>query len=118
MINTNNIVPVTATDLLTIYGNVLKIAGVSIEKLTGANGAYQVKANSKFYIADAPVASLDFDATASSVTAGTVYFIPDYHFTGVTKDGTKVTATVEADGNTLYSAVLSSGTVTVAKVAF
>lgn len=118
MINTNKIVSVVATDLISLYSVILHAASVSVEKFSGKNGVYQVTTNSKTYIADAPVVSLDFDATTSSVTAGTVYFVPDYHFQGVTKDGTKVTATVEADGCSLYKAVLSSGTVTVTKVGF
>ncbi|MBQ1292410.1 MAG: hypothetical protein IIY21_00095 [Clostridiales bacterium] len=118
MINKNEIVPVQATDLLTLYGTTLKIANISAEALTGVDGAYQVKTNSKTYIADAPVKTLDIDATASSVTANTTYFVPDYYFEGVSKDGTKITATVDPDGATLYKAVLDSGTVTVSKVGF
>lgn len=118
MINADRIVPVTVTDLLTLYGTVLKIANISAEKLSGVGGDFQVKANSKTYICDEPVNSLDIDATASSVSANTTYFIPSYDFTAVSKDGTKVSATVEADGRTLYKAVLDSGTVTVSKVGF
>lgn len=118
MINTNEIVPVQNTDLLTLLGTTLNIANISAEKLTGANGAYQVKTNSKTYICDAPVKSLDIDKTASSLTANTTYFVADYAFTGVTVDGTKVTATVDANASTLYKAVLDSGTVTVSKVGF
>ena len=119
MLNANKIVPVQKTDLLTLYGTVLNIANISVEKLSGVNGDYQVKTNSKVYIADAPVKSLDIDATASSVTATTVYFMADYDFVGVTKDGTAVTSTaVVADACTLCKAVLDSGTVTVSKVGF
>ena len=119
MLNANKIVPVQKTDLLTLYGTVLKIANISAEALAGDNGAYQVKTNSKVYIADAPVKSLDIDATASSVTATTVYFVADYDFTKVTKDGTAVTSTaVVPDACTLCKAVLDSGTVTVSKVGF
>lgn len=118
MINSNMIVPVQKTDLLTLYGTILNIANISAEKLSGVGGAYQVKTNSKVYIADAPVKSLDIDATASSVSANTTYFVADYDFEGVSKDGTKVTATVDADASTLYKAVLSSGTLTVSKVGF
>lgn len=119
MLNTNKIVPVQKTDLLTLYGTILKIANISAEALTGANGVYEVKTNSKVYIADAPVKSLDFDATASSVSAGTVYFVAAYDFVKVTKDGTAVTSTaVVPDASTLCKAVLDSGTVTVSKVGF
>ena len=53
MINTNEIVPVQATDLITLYGTIMKIANISVEALTGTDGEYQVKTNSKTYIADA-----------------------------------------------------------------
>ena len=119
MINTQKIVPIQRTDLLTLLGTVLNIANISAEKLTGVNGKYEVKTNSKVYIADAPVKSLDIDATASSVTATTVYFVAAYDFAGVTKDGTAVTSTaVVPDASTLCKAVLDSGTVTVSKVGF
>ncbi len=119
MINTKEIVPVQKTDLLTLFGTVLKIANISAEALAGVAGAYAVKTNSKTYIADAPVKSLDIDATASSVTATTVYFVAAYDFAGVTKDGTAVTSTaVVPDASTLCKAVLDSGTVTVSKVGF
>ena len=118
MINANKIVPVQKTDLLTLLGTMLNIANISAEALTGANGVYEVKTNSKVYIADAPVKSLDIDKTASSLTANTTYFVADYDFAGVTVDGTKVTATVSADACTLYKAVLADGSVTVSKVGF
>ena len=118
MINTNKIVPIQRTDLLTLLGTVLNIANISAEALTGVNGKYEVKTNSKVYIADAPVKSLNIDKTASSLTANTTYFVADYDFSGVSCDGTKVTATVAADAATLYKAVLADGSVTVSKVGF
>ena len=118
MINAKQIVPVQKTDLLTLYGTVLKIANISAEKLSGDNGVYEVKTNSKVYIADAPVKSLNIDKTASSLTANTTYFVAAYDFAGVTVDGTKVSATVDADASTLYKAVLADGSVTVSKVGF
>ena len=114
MINAERIVPVVKIDLISLYSTILIAAGISAEKVSGDE--IQVKTNSKTYLADEPVKSIDFDATASSVSAGTVYFVPDFDFDKVTKDGTKVTATVDADGATLYKAVLDSGTVTVSKV--
>ena len=118
MINENRIVPITATDLLTNLGTTMILANISVEKLTGANGKYEVKTNSKTYICDAPVKTLNIDKTASSLTANTTYFVADFDFEGVTVDGTKVTATVSADACTLYSAVLAEGSVTVSKVGF
>ena len=118
MINANKIVPVQKTDLLTLFGTILNIANISAEALAGVNGEYEVKTNSKVYIADAPVKSLNIDKTASSLTANTTYFVAAYDFAGVTVDGTAVSATVAADACTLYKAVLDSGTVTVRKVGF
>ena len=121
MLNTKQIVPVQKTDLLTLYGTVLNIANISAEALTGANGVYQVKTNNKVYIADAPVKSLDFDATASSVTAGTVYFVAAYDFEGFTVNGVATEtagADIEADGRSLYKAVLADGTITITQVGF
>lgn len=118
MINNKEIVPIQRTDLLTLLGTVLNIANISAEKLSGANGVYEVKTNSKTYICDAPVKSLDIDKTASSLTANTTYFVADYDFAGVTVDGTKVTATVVPDACTFYKAVLADGSVTVSKVGF
>lgn len=114
MINANRVVPVVNIDLISLYSTILIAANVSAEKATGDE--IQVKANNKVYLANEPVKSVDFDATASSVTAGTVYFVPDFGFDKVSKDGIKVTATIDADGVSLYKAVLDSGTVTVSKV--
>lgn len=127
MINTNQIVPVSATDLLSLIGTVMAIGQESLAAVPtalaplDAEGDFQVKTNSAVYLASVPVKSLDFDATASSVSAGTVYFIPAYSYEGFSIDGAKVTtagADVVADGRTLYKAVLATGTVTISKVGF
>ena len=119
MINTNRIVPVVKTDLLTLYGTILKIASVSVTALaaTDTAGNFDQATNSATVICAEPVKSLTFGST---VTAGTVYFIPATDFTGFTKTGATLTisGTVDADGSTLYTATLSSGTVTYAKVGF
>lgn len=127
MINTNQIVPITATDLLTLLGTVMAIGQESLAAVPtalaplDAEGDFQVTTNSAVYLASAPVKSLDFDATASSVSAGTVYFVPTYDYEGFSIDGAKVAtagATVKADGCTLYKAVLATGTITISKVGF
>lgn len=127
MINKNQIVPITATDLLTLIGTVMAIGQESLAAVPtalaplDADGDFQVTTNSAVYLASAPVKSLDFDATASSVSAGTVYFVPTYDYEGFKIDGAAVTtagADVVADGCTLYKAVLSSGTITISKVGF
>ena len=124
MINTDRIVPVQATDLISLYGLILKQASgnsglVALE--ADAAGEFQVKTNSALVLANEPVKVCDIDATASSVSACVVYFVPAFDYEGFSIDGTKVAtagADVVADGRTLYSATLSSSTITIAKVGF
>lgn len=127
MINKDQIIPITATDLLTLIGTVMAIGQESLSAVPtalaplDAEGNFQVTTNSAVALASTPIKSLDFDATASSVSAGTVYFIPAYDYVGFSIDGAAVTtagAEVDADGCTLYKAVLSNGTVTISKVGF
>ena len=127
MINTNQIVPITATDLLTLLGTAMAITQESLAAVPTAlapldvEGNYQVTTNSAVYLASAPLKSLDFDVTASSVSAGTVYFVPAYDYVGFSKDGAAAVtagAEVNADGCTLYKAVLATGTITISKVGF
>jgi hypothetical protein len=127
MINTNQIVPITATDLLTLLGTVMAIGQESLSAVPTAlapldvEGDYKVTTNSAVALASAPLKSLDFDATASSVSAGTVYFVPAYDYAGFSIDGAAVItagAEVKADGCTLYKAVLATGAVTISKVGF
>ena len=123
MINTDRIVPVTATDLITLYGLILKQASAnsSLAKLEAdAIGEFQVKSGSAPLLAAEPVKKLDIDATASSVSAATIYFVPAFDYKGFSIDGTAVTPTgdVVADGSTLYKATLASGAVTIVKAGF
>lgn len=120
MINTHRIVPVMATDLLTLYGNILKIAGTSVVALQATSiGKFDVTATAaaSTLLAAEPVETLDFN---SGVSAATVYFIPALDFKGFTANGAAATVSGEvvADGSTLYTATLATGTVTVAKVGF
>ena len=118
MINQNRVVPVQKVDLLTLYGNILKIANVSVSALESTGiGVFAQSTNSATVIANEPVKSLNF---GSSVTAATVYFIPDADYQGFTKTGATLTVTgnVDADGVTLYTATLSTNALTIAKVGF
>lgn len=121
MINTERIVPVTATDLLSLYGLILKLAASTAPTALEADdtaGGFTVSTNSATLLANEPVASLNF---ASGVTASTVYFVAAYDYSGFTINGAATEtagADVDADGRTLYSATLASGTVTIAKVGF
>lgn len=119
MINTDRIVQVSVIDLLTLYGNILTIAGTTVTAVQATDPAtFELTEGSGSLLAAEPVETLDF---GESVTSATVYFIPAYNYSGFSVAGTAVTtegATVNPDGRTLYTATLSSGTVTIAKVGF
>lgn len=123
MINANRIVPVMATDLISLYGLILKqdSNNSSMVALAAVNpGEFSQTTNSAVVIANEPVATFDF---ASGVSAGTVYFVPAYDYAGFTLAGVAATVadndvTVNPDGATLYKAVLSSSTVTITQVGF
>lgn len=118
MINNERIVPVTAIDLISLYGLILKLSQSTAPTALDAdttNGQFTVD-EAGTYIASEPVQTLDFTAAS-----GTVYFVPAYDYSGFTVNGTAVTtagADVLADARTLYSAALSSGTVTITQVGF
>lgn len=121
MINTDRIVPITAVDLISMYGLILKqvsanvtLAAVSSETV---EGDFEIKAAATPLIANEPVKTVDF---ASGVTSATLFFVPAYDYEGFTINGAAVTPTgdVEADGRTLYKAVLATGAITITKVGF
>ena len=127
MINENRIVPIQAVDLISMYGLVLQqnSSFSALAKLDAVDdaGDFQIKTNSALVIASEPVKACDVDATASSVSAFTMFFVPAYDYKGFTVDGGAATianngVTVAPDGRTLYKAVLSSGTITITKVGF
>lgn len=119
MINTDRIVPVMATDLLTLYGNIFKIAGETITALQAVSvGVFELTAEaSGDQLAAEPVETLDF---ADGVSAATVYFIPALNYQGFTIAGAATTpeGDVVADGSTLYKAELADSAVTISKVGF
>ena len=126
MINTERIVPVTASDLLSLYGLILLQDSTNNSGLTALDaldsaGSFQITSGSAPLIASEPVSVCDIDATASSVSACTLYFVAAYDYKGFTVDGAAKTtagADVVPDGRTLYKAALSSGTITISKIGF
>ena len=125
MINNDRIVSVTAIDLISLYGLILKqdtTNNSTLAKLDAIDGIgdFQIKSGSAPLIASEPVASCDIDATASSVSSCTLYFVPAFDYKGFSIDGTAVTptGTVVADGRTLYKAVLATGAITITKAGF
>ena len=116
MINTERIVPVTATDLLTLIGTIMKLAGTSFTVVESKGvGAFAPASGSGNMLASEPLKFFDF---GDAISAAVVYFVPAYDYKGFAIDGTAVTTAgteVAADGCTLYTATLSGGTVTIAK---
>ena len=124
MINTNRIVPITKTDLISMYGLILlqNSSNSALAKLEAdtVEGDYTIKTNNAVLIADQPVKTVDIDATTSSVSAATLYFVPAFDYAGFTVNGAAVTPTgdVNPDGHTLYKAVFGSSAVTITQVGF
>ena len=120
MVNEDRIVPVTKIDLITLYGLILKVANVDVAKLDATGtGTFEIASalTTDYVLADEPVKSLDI---ASTVTSASVYFVAAYDFEGFTVGGTSATIAsgsvdVDADGNTLYLAVLANGEITISK---
>lgn len=120
MINSDRIVPITKTDLITMYANMLVIAGTSVSAVNAndASGVFEISEGSGNLIASEPVNSCDF---GEDVTAAVLYFVPGYDYAGFSVNGTAVEtsgATVDPDGVSLYTATLATGAVTIAKVGF
>lgn len=121
MINQDRIVPITAIDLISMYGLVLALAANTAPTAlaaTDTDGDFKQDTNSATVLCSEPVKTFGF---GDGVTAGTVYFVAAYDYSGFTINGAATTTegvTVEADGRTLYSATLADGAVTIAKVGF
>lgn len=122
MINKDRIVPVQKVDFLSLVGIVLNLHGTSYSILDAKDveGNFDVTGSGAAgnKLASQPVKSLDFK---SGVTSGTVYFVADYAYEGIKVAGSAATiadgsATVKADGITLYKAVLGSGEVAITAV--
>lgn len=122
MINNDRVVPIENMDLLTMIGTILSLIGTSYTVITSSDveGTFSVTGSGAAgnKLADQPVKTLDF---ASGVTGGTVFFVADYAFAGITVAGAAATiadgsVTVNPDGVTVYKAVLSSGEVAISAV--
>lgn len=118
MINDKRIVPVQATDLLSLISTILAIASVTVTKLVASGiGMFTVSSAATALLAAEPAKKINI---TSAVSAATIYFIADYDFEGIFLNGVDadVTDDVSADGRTLHKAVLDTGVVTVTKVGF
>ena len=123
MINNKRIVPVQATDLISLYAVILKqdtTNNSTLAKVDAANaeGVFAITSASTPLLCSEPAKSIDL---AAAVTSATVYFVPTYDFAGFSLAGAAEepaagSVSIDADGATLYKAVLSSGDITVTKV--
>ena len=123
MINTDRIVPITAVDLISMYGLILlqdsNNSGLEKRAAADGEGGFVVASNSKKYIAAEPVNNVTF---GSSITACTFYFVAGANYAGFAKTGATLTVTepdagIINDGG-LYMAVLSTNALTITKVGF
>lgn len=120
MINTDRIVPVMATDLITLYGLILKVGSIDVSALAAIDtaGDFSVTDDAATLLASEPVGTLDF---AEGVSTSTVYFVPAYDYAGFTINGVAAStsgADVVNDGATLYKAELATNAVTITQVGF
>lgn len=120
MINNDRIVPITAIDLISMYGLILmqdsNNSGLAALQSDTIDGQFTCGTGMK--LAAQPVKSCNF-----SGASGTLYFVADYDYEGFKVSGAASTIAdndveVNPDGKTLYKAVLSSGAVTITKVGF
>lgn len=123
MINKDRIVPIVKTDLLSVYGTMITLSGVSYDILKSSDipGNFSVTSSGGF-LCDQPVKSLDISA---DVTNCVVYFVADYDFGGLTVAGAAPTFdeggytndTIIPDCATLYAAYPNANPGTVLVVA-
>ena len=117
MINSDRIVPITKTDLLSLYAVMLAMTDTefAVAESNTVDGDYDEAAVTKAMLCNQPLKTFNF---GTNVTSATIYFVPALNYEGFTKGGSALTATgdVDADGATLYKAALASGTVTITKV--
>lgn len=123
MINAERIMPVTKTDLISLYSVILAQNSEYSAYLLhlaadSVDGCFKCD-SAGLFIADQPLKSCDFGTFEDPVR---VFFVADDHFSGFSIDGVKVTPSassveVIADGS-LYSVTVANNTLTVAKVGF
>lgn len=120
MVNMNRIVPVKATDLISLYGVILNQASSdtinAVLESTDVGTFSLPSATASNYLANEPVKICD----VGSEVATSIYFVPAYNFEGFTRQGVPFTVvdngvTINKDGSTLYIATLSGSNCTYTK---
>lgn len=123
MINNDRIVPITAIDLISMYGLIL-VAMLGTNNKPVALSANTT--NGEFEVSEAGTFLLDEPLKSCKIATGIsgsvdAYFVPAYDYSGFTLNGAAVTTQgdeVTADGRTLYLANVSSGSVTITKMSY
>lgn len=118
MINKNRVVPVKATDLISLYGTIVKLADSShtYEVLDPVGGELKpTNSAQKYYLASEPVKYFDF---AGATADCDVYFVADYGFEGFKQTVAAGSATVDPESAGLYKAFwdYSETSVTVTRI--
>lgn len=109
----DRIVPVHRSDLISLYYAMFAIGGTVPTQI-------EASAPGEFTISAAGLCVEPVKAAKVTAASGTFYFVPAFDFEGFT-DGSDAAITlagddIEADGKTLYSVTISSGTYTAAKI--
>ena len=119
MVNTERIVQVTTTDLLTLYSVILMQNGdnssMALAESSDVEGNFTISTTG-VKLANQPVKKVNFTGAS-----GTLYFVASFDYDGFYINGTfeepqAGSAEVAKDRCSLYKAVLSSGDITITKV--
>ncbi len=109
----DRIVPVHRTDLISLYYAMFAIGASAPTKINATKPGV-------FAITAAGLCLEPVKTAKITATSGVIYFVPAFDFEGFT-DGNDAAITIagaeiDADGRSLYSLTISSGTYTAAKV--
>lgn len=122
MINKDRIVPITRTDLISMYELMLALSNARISKIVDAvdaDGNFELteRPTTKYMLASEPVSTFDFVFNdTEQISDLVVYFVPAYDYSGFSLNGSALPIAsdsyeVEADGCTLYEASIVEGNV-------
>ena len=104
MINKDEIVAITKSDLLSMYATICNSVlffndSSTATILHGVNGHFEIDADATGHlITDAPVKSLDISSSSNAIAL----FVADYDFEGFLVDGEAVTP-IDAAGNDCFT---------------
>lgn len=120
MMNQNRIIPVTQSDLISLYSVSLLLADDTIAQASVANAdvpaVFDIADVSGKFLLDEPVKKV----TVADGAEVTLYLVAAYDFDGIYVAGSDepLSADIDADGKSLFKVVIASGAATVSKVGF